>query len=142
MRDITDPKHKDYVKQVTPNPNEIQAIKRDSLERFDMFWKQKDTKNMAKYVFENLYEALRELPECITLNEGLKIYAHDLVISHLKRGNHLSEEDAEAFDSIRRMRNQSKYYGKDISFEKLQETLDDFRRLKQALERLLIKTTQ
>ena len=137
MRDITDPKNKEHLKDVTPNPNEIQAIRRDALERFDTFWKQKDTKTMAKYVFENLYEALRELSECIALNKGRKIYAHDLVISYLRHENHLSEEDSEAFDSMRRARNQSKYYGKDISFEKLQETPDDFRRLKRALEQSL-----
>ncbi len=119
--------------EITSNPNEIKAIKEDSIRRFDLFWKQKDNIEMAKYVFENLYESLRELAECIALSDGKKIYSHELTIKYLKEKGSITENDSVLFDDFRKLRNKSKYYGKNISIEKLKESLNDFKRLKSIL---------
>ena len=137
MRKFGEFKDSQFVKRITPNPNEIEAIKKDSIERFETFWSQRGNKAMAKYVFENLYEALRELSECIALIGGYKIYSHDITISYLYESGYITEPDMHKFDSFRKLRNQSKYYGDDISYEKLVESTDHFRRLKNILEKLV-----
>ncbi|MFP4656973.1 MAG: hypothetical protein ACLFNK_05345, partial [Candidatus Woesearchaeota archaeon] len=102
--------------------------------RFDTFEKEKDNRNMTKYVFENLYESIREISECITLLDGIKIYSHEITIIYLREKGYIDDKKASRFDDIRRLRNKSKYYGKEISPEKLKDSLDNFNDLRVSLE--------
>ena len=88
----------------------------------------------SKYAFENLYEALRELSECVALIKGVKLYSHEDNIKFLKENKIIEEHEFERFDSFRRTRNKSKYYGKDISYSKLKESIDDMISLKNKLK--------
>lgn len=133
MKSFDEFEDSNQIKKITPNYNEINSIKKDSIDRFKIFWLQKNNKTMSKYVFENLYESLRELSECIALNEGYKIYSHEITISLLLSKGYLNDIEANVFDSFRKLRNQSKYYGKEISFERLNESLEDFEKLKNKL---------
>lgn len=133
MKNFDNFEDSDQIKKITPDINEINSIKKYSLDRFKTFWLQKNNKTMAKYVFENLYESLRELSECIALSEGYKIYSHEITISLLLSKGYFNDIEANVFDLFRKLRNQSKYYGKDISFERLNESLDDFEKLKNKL---------
>lgn len=121
------------IKKSTPNHNEIISIKEDAISRFETFLKQQDIKEMTKYVFENLYESLRELSEAISLLDGLKIYSHEITISYLSSKGYLEETQAKILDDFRKLRNKSKYYGKDISSQKLKESLPDMIMLKDKL---------
>lgn len=133
MKSFDEFEDSNQIKKITPNYNEINSIKKDSIDRFKIFWLQKNNKTMSKYVFENLYGSLRELSECIALNEGYKIYSHEITISLLLSKGYLNDIEANVFDSFRKLRNQSKYYGKEISFERLNESLEDFKKLKNKL---------
>ena len=121
------------IRKITPNPNEIKAIIEDSIKRFNTFYEQRNNKEMTKY------ESIRELSECITLKNGLKIYSHEITISYLLHKQILNEGLASTFDNFRKLRNQSKYYGQRISEEKLQESLDDLIKIKNILLKQLRK---
>lgn len=98
---------------------------------------------MTKFVFENLYESLRELSEGIILSDGLKIYSHEYTLQYLIYKKHITNEDFNIFNDFRILRNKSKYYGKDISFEKLEESIKNFTKLNNKLKKILkIKLTK
>ncbi|MBU1855166.1 MAG: hypothetical protein KKF89_05575 [Nanoarchaeota archaeon] len=130
------------VRKTTPNPNEIKSIISDSTKRFETFFNLKHNSEMTKYVFENLYESLRELSECIALTKGLKIYSHEITISFLLSQNILDESKAQIFNDFRKLRNQSKYYGKNISPEKLEESIKDIIKIKDILIKYLEENGQ
>lgn len=125
------------IRSITPNPNEIDAIKKDALRRFILFFNLKDSKEMSKYVFENLYEAVRELVECIVLFNGFKIYSHEDSFRFLLQNKIVNDSDFYVLDNLRRLRNQSKYYGKEISNERLKESLETFVKFKKMFEKML-----
>lgn len=121
------------IKKTIVNEHEIISIKEDAKKRFDAFLLIKDQKEMAKYCFENMYEALRELADCIANFEGLKFYSHEISISYLSNKKILDSALIDRFDSFRRTRNKSKYYGEGISFEKLHESIEDMKKIKEIL---------
>ena len=124
-------------KKITPNENEIKSIISDSIKRFKIFYSQKDIPEMTKFVFENIYDSIRELSECICLRDGLKIYSHELTISYLYKIKLLSEPEASFFDDLRILRNKSKYYGENISEDKLDECIEDVKRIFEKLLNVL-----
>ena len=107
------------------NYNEINSIKEDAINRSAIFLKQ--INQIPRYSFENLYESLRELAECIALIKGSKIYSHEELIKYLEDEQIIDRSEFQTFDSFRKTRNKSKYYGKDISIEKVKESIDDFK---------------
>jgi len=125
------------IKKITPNENEISAIISDSKRRFSIFYNSRNEKEMSKYVFENLYDSIRELAECIALKNGLKIYSHEITIKYLFEQKKINDFDAKFFDDIRILRNRSKYYGENISYEKVLETVQDMKELFEKLLKML-----
>lgn len=65
------------VKKVTPNNNLISSLIQDSNKRFELYYKQKDNSEFSKFVFENLYESLREISDAILDKYGFKSYSHE-----------------------------------------------------------------
>jgi len=139
MRKIDFTKPNKDIKFITTNLNEVKSIFKDALKRYDTFLKQINDENMSKYVFENLYESIREISECIVLLDGLKIYSHEMTIIYIYQKNYLDISQAKIFDDIRDLRNKSKYYGKTISHEKIQETFSYFQELKEKLSSIYAK---
>ena len=126
------------IKQITPNLNEIKSIFEDALKRYGTFIEQVNDKNMSKYVFENLYDSIREISECIVLLDGLKIYSHEMTISYIFQKKYINHSEASIFNDIRNLRNKSKYYGKTISYEKVQESISQFEELKKKLSSIYV----
>ena len=133
IREIDFTKPSKDIKQITPNLNEIKSIHEDAINRYDTFLKQINDKDMSKYVFENLYDSIREISECIVLLDKLKIYSHEMTISYIFQKDYINHSEASIFNDIRNLRNKSKYYGKAISHEKVQETISQFEELKKKL---------
>jgi hypothetical protein len=63
-----------------------------------------------------LYDALRELLECIALERGFKIYNHECYTAFLKEIA-LESSRGDQFDTFRKVRNGINYYGKKITPE-------------------------
>ena len=75
-----------------------------------------------------LYDALREYLECIALEHGYKIYNHECYSAFLKEIMNLSKE-ANLFDSLRKIRNNINYYGRDVSKEEAERIISDLKEL-------------
>lgn len=81
------------------------------------------------------YDAARELLEAIALRKGWKIYNHVCYTAFLREVMQKSEI-AEEFDSLRKIRNDINYYGKEISVTEAQNLLDRLEALRQEILRL------
>lgn len=82
------------------------------------------------------YDAVRELLESIALLRGFKIYNHVCYTSFLIEVLEQSEV-GEAFDRLRKIRNDINYYGKEISLEEAKEVLQHLEQLRRTLQTLL-----
>ncbi|PIU75728.1 hypothetical protein COS75_02820 [Candidatus Pacearchaeota archaeon CG06_land_8_20_14_3_00_35_12] len=75
-----------------------------------------------------LYDALREILECMALGKGYKIYNHECYSSFLKEIIGLSRE-ADIFDNLRKIRNGINYYGIKVSKDEANNIIGDLKQL-------------
>lgn len=80
--------------------------------------------NTATYIFEDIYECLREAAQSLMSLKGYKPYSHEAVISFLREFFKFSESDLETFDRYRILRNKAVYRGERISSIVCREALD------------------
>jgi len=82
------------------------------------------------------YDAVRELLEAIALIKGFKIYNHVCYTAFLKEILKQSQL-AEDFDTLRKLRNDINYYGKEVSVEEAQQILKDLALLRKTLLKII-----
>jgi len=70
-------------------------------------------KDTATYIFEDIYECIREAAQSLMSLKGYKPYSHEAVISFLKEFFEFSESDIRTFDRYRVLRNKAQR-GKNI----------------------------
>ena len=98
------------------------SLAKDAVHRLEYATNQKLTENNAKYVLENAYEALREFADALLHLEGYKSYSHEASIAFLKKFQ-LTESELNQFDTLRKKRNGSKYYGETADIIEAKEVL-------------------
>lgn len=112
------------IKKQTPDINLAKSLKKDALERINQV-KQLNIDFFSKLIYENTYDALRDILDAILTINGYKSYSHEGSISFLKTTN-INIEIIEALNEFRYKRNSSKYYGKSIDKYEAQEILEFF----------------
>ena len=75
-----------------------------------------DTDRFAMFVFENLYDCLREICDALLALDGYKTYSHEAAIAYLGEKG-VPDGIVTRIDRYRRRRNASKYYGRTVSTE-------------------------
>lgn len=80
--------------------------------------------NTASYIFEDIYECLREAAQSLMSLKGYKPYSHEALISFLKEFFTFPESDIAAFDRYRILRNKAVYKGEKLSVEVCKEALN------------------
>ena len=108
------------VKDTSIDTHKITSIQEISQEKLKVALLLEDKHYYGKLPL--LYETLRELLECLALQEGYKIYNHECYTAFLKEIMHESSF-GDSFDKFRILRNGINYYGKKISFEEAQEIM-------------------
>lgn len=96
---------------------------------------QKLNENNSKYIYENLYDAIREKIESIMALEGYKPYSHTATIGFIKTKIR-SKTVISALDSMRINRNKSKYDGMNISIEETKEAIKNTKEILKELEKI------
>jgi len=102
--------------------NLAKSLRIDIIERSQKALKL-DAKEFSKFMFENLYDSLREICDAILSINGFKSYSHEASIAYLKKFE-ISEKIIIELDRFRDKRNSSKYYGKSISEDDAKEIMD------------------
>lgn len=101
------------VKKQKPDSSMAKSLLRDAVERFE-----KTTmlgiKIFPKIIFENVYDAVRELLDALLALDGYKSYSHEASIAYLKKYG-FEDSVIMELDDFRYRRNASKYYGKPVS---------------------------
>lgn len=125
------------VKKVSPDPELAISLMNDSRERFRSAEKL-GTKEFSKIIFENVYDALRDILDAILAVRGFKSYSHEASIAFLEKEG-IEEPLTLELDNFRHLRNSSKYYDKSVSVDSAEEILKFYKRYSGKLETLFKK---
>ena len=116
---------KDLVKKETPDVNEAKSLISKAEGRLNFSIKtRKINENTAPYIFEDIYECLREASQSLMSIKGFKPYSHKALISFLKENSELKEYEISSFNRYRILRNKTVYRGEKISKETCREALN------------------
>jgi len=95
-----------------------------------------DIERLSKFVFENIYDAIRDFLFAILLNEGYKTNSHEASISYLLNIG-FDVYTVNKLDRFRYKRNGSKYYGEEITISEAREIKEFCSQIKDKLYKLL-----
>ncbi len=123
------------VRKATPNKERAKFLVKDSEERISKT-NLLNSKDFSKIVFENIYDAIRDLLDAILLLDGWKSYSHEAAIAYLsKKGFDISV--IKRLDSFRYKRNGSKYYGQPIFPEDSENIKQFYIEIKQRIYKII-----
>jgi hypothetical protein len=97
-----------------------------------------DINKVPKFVFENVYDALRDFLFAMLLNDGFKTYSHEAPIAYLLDKG-FNVYTINMLDRFRYRRNGSKYYGEEIFIEEAKDIKEFYLEIKDRLYKLLNK---
>ncbi|MEM3374777.1 MAG: hypothetical protein QXE31_06215 [Candidatus Woesearchaeota archaeon] len=117
------------IRETNFNQKEYESLINDAKKRYVFFSNLNIDRINAKFVFENLYEAIRELLDAILLKNNLKSYSHQANISYAKEKKILNQKDSIILDELRDKRNKSKYYGFSFEIKELIEKINEAKRI-------------
>ena len=80
--------------------------------------------NTAPYIFEDIYECLREASQALMSLRGYKPYSHEALIAFLKEFFIFSLSDISALDRYRMLRNKTVYSGEKITSATCKEAFE------------------
>jgi uncharacterized protein (UPF0332 family) len=105
-------------KKSSPDIGEAEALiaKAEGRLKFSIRTRKLD-ENTAPYIFEDVYECLREAAQSLMSLKGYKPYSHEALISFLKEFFDFPDSDIASFDRYRIMRNKTVYRGEKVSLE-------------------------
>jgi len=103
------------VKKVKPNKEEAKSLMDSAIKRLEFIKKQEIDDSTAKFIFEDVYETLREASQSLMSIKGYKPYSHEAVISFLIEFYNFSKYEISTFDRYRILRNKAVYSAYKIS---------------------------
>lgn len=115
---------KNLAKRGLPNKEESSSLIEKAIQRMDFIKSQRVDKTTATFVFEEIYECLREAAQSLMSLEGYKPYSHEAVIAFLKDFHSFGEDKIAAFNRYRILRNKCVYAAAKISPETCREAAD------------------
>jgi len=89
----------------------------------DYIKKQEINGETSPFIFEDIYETLREAAQSLMSLKGYKPYSHEALISFLKEFYKFPEHEISAFDRYRILRNKTVYSATNVSPEVCKEAL-------------------
>ena len=132
-------KEKKAVKQ-QPDREMAASLMRKAESRLKYAESQKISEGNSGFIFEDVYESLREAAQAVLCAEGYKPYSHEVLIAFLKE-NH-SEIDPgmlDNFDELRKLRNLAVYEAEEVSEEKTASSIEFVKSILPKLKSILGK---
>ena len=111
------------VKKQSPDVNLARALFEDARRRFEYASGSKISEKSAKYIYEDVYDALREAIDALLALHGFKSYSHAAAISFLAKLG-FPPGEMESLDRMRKRRNGMKYYGKNCSIPQVKLSIE------------------
>jgi len=110
-------------KKVEVDREEAKSLLKKALLRLDYITKQEINEETSPFIFEDIYETLREAAQSLMSLKGYKPYSHEALISFLKEFYSFPEHEISAFDRYRILRNKTVYCAANVSPEVCKEAL-------------------
>ena len=95
-----------------------------------------DMEKLSKFVFENIYDAIRDFLYAILLNDGYNTKSHEAPIAYLMNKG-FDVYIVNKLDKFRYKRNSSKYYGEDVNIEEAKDIKEFYDEIKYKLNKIL-----
>lgn len=111
------------VKKQSPDANLSDSLAKDSIRRLEYAKSPQLTEENAKYVYENVYESLREAADAVLFLQGYKSFSHEATVAFIQRFDEFTVREISGFDRMRIKRNGMKYYGKSCSADDAKEAI-------------------
>lgn len=94
-----------HVKKQSPDKTEAKSLIDKAFQRMNFIKIQKIDAAVSTFIFEDIYECIREAAQSIMSMDGYKPYSHEALISFLKEFHKFDESDIATFDRYRILRN-------------------------------------
>ena len=112
------------VKKGSPDIEEATSLIKKSINRVIYILNQKIDDKSAEFVFEDVYEAMREASQSLMELKGYKPYSHEALISFLSEFCDLPVSDISTLDRYRILRNKCVYRGAKTSSIVCKESIE------------------
>lgn len=103
------------VKKESADIEEAKSLIEKAFQRMDFIKTQHLNEKTSTFVFEDIYECLREAAQSLMSLEGYKPYSHEAVIAFLKEFCRFDEYEIESFNRYRILRNNCIYKAAKVS---------------------------
>jgi len=103
------------VKKASPDIEEARSLIEKSFQRMNFIKNQNIDETSATFIFEDVYECLRETAQSLMSLEGYKPYSHEAVIAFLKEFYNFDEHEIISFNRYRILRNNCVYRAEKVS---------------------------
>ena len=131
----------DYkVKKVKENPEQAKALYELALKRLESINKRiKD--EYPQFLIESYYETIKELISSLLSIHGYKSYSHECLVSFIEEfyPDYLDEFQIHFLDSMRRLRSDIQYRGRDVADDYLKRNLGTIKEIIKVLKDLVKK---
>jgi hypothetical protein len=111
------------VRKVSRDPAEAESLLRHAEQREAHIAGKVPTEDNSTFIFEDVYDALREAALALVALRGYKTYSHEAIIAYLREFHALDEGDVSTLDRYRVLRNNSVYRGEFVSMDTCKEAL-------------------
>ena len=110
-------------RKVKVDTEEAKSLINRAVLRLDYVKKQEINEDTSPFIFEDIYETLREASQSLMSLKGYKPYSHEALISFLKEFYRFSEYEISTFDRYRILRNKTVYCAANVSPEVCRDAL-------------------
>ena len=110
-------------RKVAVDLEEAKSLMNKATLRLDYIKKQEINEDTSSFIFEDIYETLREAAQSLMSLKGYKPYSHEALISFLKECYQFPEHEISSFDRYRTLRNKTVYCAANVSPEVCKEAL-------------------
>lgn len=113
----------EMVRKTAPNKENAAALMARAYARLEYVRNQRIGEDTAPFLFEDIYEVLREASQALMELKGYKPYSHEAQIAFLRDFHGFPDYLISAFDRLRILRNKCMYGAAHISAETCKEAL-------------------
>lgn len=110
------------VKEKTENPEQAKSLIKKAEKRLKYVGDREITDENADLILEDSYEAIREAIDSFLILHGFKSYSHEASIVYAFENLEIDYESANKLNKFRKLRNNSKYRGEDITKKEAKDT--------------------
>lgn len=115
--------NENLVRETSPNREESLSLMKKAEERLKYIETQKITSLSSSFVFEDIYESVREAAQSLMSMKGYKPYSHEALISFLGEFFNFSEHNISTLNRYRILRNKCIYKADRVSIQTCEEAM-------------------